>query len=318
MGIKNEKAAFSRRLNAVLDWKGFAEKNQGRQTKLAALFKTSQKGARKWLEGEAIPRLENIRAIAQKFDVHIEWIHYGNGPISSYHDEIGQRIRKARKAKCWAEGDLASALVDTVENENKIKAADIQAIEGGRQMDIAPTLAEYADVLGVSLAWLEKGENGNNDHQLSIMALENSRHIIIPQMSATGSMGRGIPTDVEHDTVVSQVSVNKLWIRENLSTISSVNNLSMITGYGDSMEGTFNHGDLLFVDTGINEIKIDAVYVLNLNDELYIKRLQRQPDGSILMISDNAKYQPYTIQNGEKEKFQVLGRIVGIWNFKGM
>ncbi|WP_330178417.1 S24 family peptidase [Candidatus Vondammii sp. HM_W22] len=129
-------------------------------------------------------------------------------------------------------------------------------------------------------------------------------------------MGKGIPADLEHDTVVSQVSVNTLWIRENLSTISSPSNLSMITGHGDSMEGTFNHGDVLFVDTGIDEIKMDAVYVLNLNDELYIKRLQRKPDGSMLMIYDNAKYQPYVIQNGEKDKVQILGRIVGIWNFR--
>ena len=319
MGIKDEKAAFSSRLNAVLDWKGFAEKNQGRQTKLAAMFKTSQKGARKWLEGEAIPRLENIRSIAQEFGVHIEWLHYGNGPISSYHYEVGQRIHKAREAKGWTEGDLASALRETAGNSNAIKAAGIKAIESGRRMEISPTLEVYADVFGVSLDWLEKGENGSDDYQLSNMALEsNSNHVVIPHLSATGSMGKGIPADLEHDTVVSQVSVNKIWIRENLSTISSPNNLSMITGYGDSMEGTFNHGDVLFVDTGIDEIKMDAVYVLNLNDELYIKRLQRKPDGSILMISDNAKYQPYTIQNGEKDKFQVLGRIVGIWNFKRM
>ncbi|WP_241086834.1 helix-turn-helix domain-containing protein [Candidatus Vondammii sp. HM_W22] len=110
MGIKNEKTAFSNRLNAVFDWNGFAEKNQGRQTKLAAMFKTSQQGARKWLEDEAIPRLENIRLIAQEFDVHMEWLHYGNGPISNYHYEVGQRIHKAREVKSWTEGDLASAL----------------------------------------------------------------------------------------------------------------------------------------------------------------------------------------------------------------
>ena len=316
MGIKDEKAAFARRLNAVLDRQGFAEKNQGRQTKLAAMFGTSQKGARKWLEGEAIPRLENIRSIAQAFDVHMQWLHYGDGPISGYHHAVGQRIHSARVAKGWTEGDLAAALSN--KSADGIKAAGIKAIEHGRRMAISPALETYAEVFGVPLSWLETGEEDGR-YRLANMALSGGGgQVVIPWLSATGSMGEGIPADLDHDTLVSQVSVSTLWIRDNLSSISSPQHLAMITGCGDSMEGTFDHGDVLFVDTGVDTITMDAVYILRLDDDLYIKRLQRKPDGSILMISDNAKYSPYTIENCRKEKLQVLGRIVGIWNFKKM
>lgn len=312
-----EREVFSLRLNNLLDLRGFAPKNQGRQTQLAKKMGVSHKGARKWLEGEAIPRLETVIQMAEQLNVNVQWLHYGHGVISDQYEITGQRISKARQGKGWSQGELAKKLEEwTI--EPLIKVAGIQAIESGTRMEISPALEAYAGVLEVSEHWLS-GEDDESQVELTNLALSrNHDNIVIPQLSATGSMGKGIHADLEHDTVVSQVSVNKLWIQENLSSISSPSNLAMITGHGDSMEGTFNHGDVLFVDTGIDKIKMDAVYILNLNDELYIKRLQRKPDGSIIIISDNAKYQPYVIQNGEKDKFQVLGRIVSIWNFKRM
>ena len=95
---------------------------------------------------------------------------------------------------------------------------------------------------------------------------------------------------------------------------SSLDNLALITGLGDSMEGTFSDGDVLLVDRGVTEVKLDAVYVLSLHDELYIKRLQRRPDGSLLMISDNDKYPPYVIENGDRDAFKVEGRVLLAWN----
>jgi len=80
------------------------------------------------------------------------------------------------------------------------------------------------------------------------------------------------------------------------------------------MRPTFDDGDLLLVDTGVADIKIDAVYVLALEDELYIKRLQRRPDGKYLMISDNKSYEPYVIDNGVKQRFAVKGRVLFAWN----
>ena len=256
-------------------------------------------------------------AAADVLEINLDWLAKGNGPISQKHRAIGQRIAAARQQKGWTQGELAKKLEEhTV--EPLVKAAGIQAMESGTRLEISPALEVYADVLEVSQQWLS-GEQDESQVELSNLALDaHHDNIVIPQLSATGSMGKGILADLEHDTIVSHVSVNTLWIRENLASISSPSNLAMITGYGDSMEDTFSHGDVLFVDSGVDEIKMDAVYVLNLNDELYIKRLQRRPDGSILMISDNAKYQPCTIHNSEKDTFQVLGRIVGIWNFKGM
>lgn len=134
----------------------------------------------------------------------------------------------------------------------------------------------------------------------------------IPLMGAWASMGHGAQ-QVDHDEVMSTLTINRPWLARQAS-FTSPGNLALITGYGDSMSGTFEDGDVLIVDRGVVDIKVDAVYVLELNDELYIKRLQRRPDGNVLMISDNKKYEPYTIENGDREKFRVLGRVILAWN----
>lgn len=136
----------------------------------------------------------------------------------------------------------------------------------------------------------------------------------VPVLDTRASMGQGALLQ-DHCEVVRHISVDLPELRRRVS-FSSPDKLRFITGYGDSMEPTFSDGDTLLVDAGVFEVRIDAVYVLELKSELYIKRLQRRPDGSVLMISDNKKYEPYVINNGEIEGFRVLGRVISAWNLR--
>lgn len=139
--------------------------------------------------------------------------------------------------------------------------------------------------------------------------------IEVPRFEAPASMGLGRPVP-EQDNVVELLRVSSSWVRSTLPHISSPINLAVLPASGDSMEPTFADSDLLWIDRGVTQIKTDAVYVLALRDHLYVKRLQRRPDGAILMISDNKSYDPYVIENGEREQFQVLGRVVFAWRGK--
>lgn len=136
--------------------------------------------------------------------------------------------------------------------------------------------------------------------------------IDIPMFNVRASMGLGYPAP-DHEEAISRIRISREWLHRSV-IFSAPGNLAIITGFGDSMEGTFSDGDILLIDLGVTEIKIDAVYVLSLNDQLYIKRLQRRPDGSLLMISDNRRYDPYLITNSERESCRVLGRVLLAWN----
>lgn len=88
MVTKNTKQSFSNRLNAILDAAGIPPKGKGRQKIVGDMFGVTQKGARKWLEGEAIPAFETLTAIARKFEatgVTAEWLLTGNKDYTPAH-----------------------------------------------------------------------------------------------------------------------------------------------------------------------------------------------------------------------------------------
>jgi phage repressor protein C with HTH and peptisase S24 domain len=191
-------------------------------------------------------------------------------------------------------------------------------------------MQKIAGFLNAKIEWLQygEGEPGERGYEVREQKVAKESNVIsadfsgraqdmvdIPRLSLAGSMGSGLAQPEDHVDVIERIRVSTGWLRRNINA-SSPANLAVITGYGDSMEGTFSDGDLLLVDRGITEIKIDAVYVLSLKGELYIKRLQRRPDGVLLMLSDNEKYKPYEIRNGDLEQFQVLGRVLLAWNAK--
>lgn len=69
MDTNAEKSAFAARLNEICDDQKIPPKGHARQTTLAKVFGLTQKGVRKWLEGEGYPSLEMCRRIAMWGDV---------------------------------------------------------------------------------------------------------------------------------------------------------------------------------------------------------------------------------------------------------
>lgn len=174
--------------------------------------------------------------------------------------------------------------------------------------------------LGVDSLWLATGEGRMAPYAKNKELIEQPASgidsIEVPLMNAAGSMGYGLLAP-EQETIVDVIRLSRSFVTRNLPTISSPTRLAALTAYGDSMVPTFSDGDILFVDRGVEDIRVDAVYVLLLNNELYIKRIQRRiTDGALIIKSDNPLYEPVTIQNGDRERLKVLGRVVWAWNGK--
>lgn len=134
----------------------------------------------------------------------------------------------------------------------------------------------------------------------------------IPVFDVAGSMGPGAAVP-EHDLVIDHIRLMGSWVRNTLPGVSAPSNLAVISAMGNSMTPTFNDGDILMVDRGVSTLRTDDVYVLEFHDELYIKRIQRRPDGSVAIISDNKVHDPMIVSAGEKENIRVIGRVVWAW-----
>lgn len=252
---------------------------------------------------------------------------------------LGDRLRFARKKAGLTQKALAQ--------KAGMSQSSVSELENGEYPTSSYT-AQLADATGVRALWLAEGkgpmhldertqdrtssseiglqppsntQNANTGAESAVMGAPeqhlapiHSDAVIVKVFDARASMGLGL-AQPEHDTVVDHIRLTKGWVRTHLPTISGPDSLAVISAYGDSMSPTFADGDILLVDRGVHDIKVDAVYVLALNNELYIKRIQRRiTDGAVIIKSDNPLYDPVVVENGERDGLRVLGRVVWAWN----
>ena len=89
-------------------------------------------------------------------------------------------------------------------------------------------------------------------------------------------------------------------------------NLSIVNARGDSMEPTINNGDMLLVDMSKKVPRDSSIYIIRSNDTLWVKRIQTQPDGKLLLISDNKTYPPIQLNLDEFDDVEIVGKVVNI------
>src|SRR5690606_15076923 len=76
--------------------------------------------------------------------------------------------------------------------------------------------------------------------------------ILIPQYDVRGAMGHGqVPAD--YNEAIRNLVIREEVLREKGVTYTSPEALAMITGWGQSMEGTINDKDPVIVDRGVTE-----------------------------------------------------------------
>lgn len=79
---------------------------------------------------------------------------------------------------------------------------------------------------------------------------------------------------------------------------------------GDSMVGTIDDGDYVFVDFSQRDPSREGVYLVLMDGERRIKRMQRVAGGGWLLISDNPRYDKELIAPEKKQFLEVLGRCL--------
>lgn len=199
----------------------------------------------------------------------------------------------------------------TGKSARNVSDDNVEVIESRTGRDGWFDFRSEGDALYLQDARVEYGDAPGGD----LVRARDSKLFNIPQLDVVASMGTGVDLQ-EHVEVVRMIQVNLPDLRRVLPSFTAPENLVIITGLGDSMRGTFNDGDPIIVDRGIREVTVEGVYVLRRDGELFIKRLQRQLDGTLMMISDNPRYPPQHITDDARKAFDVVGRALGVWNFQ--
>jgi len=214
--------------------------------------------------------------------------------------KIGDRVAAKMAEQGWSEGELS--------RRSKVPQPTVhRIITGESKSPRQSNIDSIAKALGVAVEFLWYGgeakamppaEVRSTVADYTAAALVDDRFIIIPRFDISASMGPGVVVP-EHLEVLQQLVVDREWIRDQRLNYSALPNLVVITGFGDSMLGTFSSGDPLLVDRGVNAMDKDGIYVFTRKDHLHIKRLQFIDGDKVLVISDNNAYKPYEVPLAE-------------------
>ncbi|WP_244635290.1 LexA family transcriptional regulator [Methylosinus sp. C49] len=91
---------------------------------------------------------------------------------------------------------------------------------------------------------------------------------------------------------------------------TEIDALEFLRARGDSMRPTIEDGAIVLIDRSQRDIIGDAVYLVSLDDGPLIRRVRRNVDGAITLISDNrACYEPERLERADAERLCVHGRI---------
>ena len=173
---------------------------------------------------------------------------------------------------------------------------------------------------GLPLGWLDSEHSTPANSPIEIESIpaalaqkiSSYRQVIeIERFDVAGSMGPGSELP-ESNTVVESMNLDASWVRQNL-VFTSIDNIKLISGRGDSMSPTIRSGDPVLVDVGVVSVEADAIYFFQMRGQLHIKRIQRDLDG-MTIISDNSKYQSIRVPAEREEDLVILAQVIYWWN----
>ena len=81
---------------------------------------------------------------------------------------------------------------------------------------------------------------------------------------------------------------------------------------GDSMEPDIRHGDMVLVNQGQTNIFGHAIYAVGVEEEIYIKQVETRPGGTLILRSQNPRYDPIEVNlRGDlADAVRIIGRVI--------
>ena len=207
---------------------------------------------------------------------------------------------EARQAKIAADIDMTIAGFSRIWNEGGLPKSE--------------TLKKIKQLKGCSIDWLLTGEGSPFPDSEALKAtatdtlgnpVDIDEFVFVPRYDIQAAAGHG--QLVGDEQPIFAMAFRRYWI-ENYVT-RDIKNLSVISVKGDSMEGVLNDGDTILINHG-QTMPRDGLYVLRLNENLLVKRLQLIPGGIVNVISANEAYPTFEIDlKNPTDDVAIIGRV---------
>ena len=221
------------------------------------------------------------------------------------------KIEQEEQAFQWSEGfrnrfTAVLELLGGLKRAGQMVGMTDQQIARWRDGDSKPSffqIAALCNAVDVRLGWLIDGKWPKFNHAATADVPEFISVPVLPIEAAAGD-GR-IALDAEP---IDFVPFPPAWLRQKSNNIKA---LRILTARGTSMAPTIQDGDNLLIDTSVNRIEDDSIYVILIADQLRVKRVQLRATGGITLLSDGGLL-PEDIGPGDAANLRIVGRVIWV------
>jgi phage repressor protein C with HTH and peptisase S24 domain len=217
---------------------------------------------------------------------------------------------------------LAEAMGVTSQEElAAVLGKDLQTLRVWRTRKRVPpsTIAHVAKSSGKPVAWLEGAESEppRVEEPTPSFFAPRKKHVnrqgeladffFVPEVDVRAGAGGGQLVDSEE--VIGKFAFRRSWLRQKGVRPES---LAVVTARGDSMAPTVNDRDILLVDTAVERLTSDGIYLIEQSNNLQCKRLQFELGNGIIVKSDNPAYHDQRLSFDEAAGLRIAGRVIWV------
>lgn len=212
--------------------------------------------------------------------------------VNKWQDVVKNRMRKM--------GETQESLAEKL---NVTQGSIAHWLSGRRKPD-TDIIASIMKAVGIKEITIN--DDGSASEK-SIQYDRNANNFCIEVLDVKASAGGGyLNSDVQE--VIKLIEYDNEQAKLLFNGISS-NNLKVINISGDSMQGTFESGDAIYVDVSKRAFEGDGIYVFTFGRNLYVKRLQIIKN-IIRVKSDNKLYDAWEIHEHEFDQLYIHGKVM--------
>lgn len=185
------------------------------------------------------------------------------------------------------------------------KPSRLTDVLNGKQRPPFDIVEKILEVFDVDANWLIMGKRNNSISQKNAFFDE---FVLVPFYDVEISAGFGRDnSDVYQPT--RYLAYRKDWL--NIQRLNAEDLVSTRIS-GDSMEPSVPDNSTILIDKSRHHPRDGHTYVLRNGDTYWVKRLQIQPNGKLVLISDNSFYPPMILDLAVDSDVEIVGQVVNV------
>lgn len=233
------------------------------------------------------------------------------GSLKSLNNKIGERL----------------VIIEEVLGIKPGKMADIGGCSRAtyyryRKSESEPTISFLNNILkketGINAKWLLTGRgsvlntNGNSNSDCPRELQEKQNEFVpLPLYSMeTENGGEGKLNIGQWNDSPHTLPLSKMFVEEVINL--NAEQLFVLSVKCNSMSPEITSGSLVLVDRAKTDITVDGIFVVQFDEIIRLKLVQRLPENRVRLTTLNKKFDPIEITLDQHEHFKVLGRVVWV------